>query len=76
MKGKDCKNTIDLFLIEKDGKSHYTLVKNFHRLVRSQITKSKDGKIFICKRCFWHFSKEELLDKQNEYCSNNKTAVV
>ena len=76
MKGKDCKNTIDLFLIFKDGKSHYTLIKNFHRLIKSQITKSKDGKIFICKRCFWHFTKEELLDKHIEYCSNNKTAVV
>ena len=76
MKGKDCKNTIDLFLIEKDGKSHYTLIKNFHRLVRSQKTGSNNGKLFICKRCFWHFSKEELLDKHIEYCLNNKTAVV
>ena len=76
MKGKDCKNTIDLFLIEKDGKSHYTLIKNFHRLIRSQKTGSNKKKLFICKRCFWHFSNEELLDKHIEYCSNNKTAVV
>ena len=76
MKGKDCKNTIDLFLIEKDGKSHYTLIKNFHRLVRSQKTGTNKKKLFICKRCFWHFSKEELLDKHIEYCLNNKTAVV
>ena len=76
IKNKDCKNTIDLFLIEKDGKSHYTLIKNFHRLIKSQKTRSHNGKLFICKRCFWHFSKEELLDKHLEYCSNNKTAVV
>ena len=76
IKNKDCKNTIDLFLIEEDGKSHYTLIKNFHRLFRSQKTGSNNGKLFICKRCFWHFSKEELLDKHLEYCSNNKTAVV
>ena len=73
---KDFKNTIDLFLIEEDGKSHYTLIKNFHRLIRSQKTGSNNGKLFICKRCFWHFSKEELLDKHIVYCSNNKTAVV
>ena len=48
MANRDCKNTIDLFLHEEDGKSHYTLIKNFHRLIRSQKTKSKDGKIFIC----------------------------
>ena len=33
---RDCKNTIDLFLYEEDGVSHYTLIKNFHRLIRSQ----------------------------------------
>ena len=76
IKNKDCKNTIDLFLIEEDGKSHYTLIKNFHRLIRSQKTGSNKKKLFICKRCFWHFSKEELLDKHIEYCSNNQIAVV
>ena len=59
-----------------NNKSHYTLVNNFHRLIRSQKTKSKDGKIFICKRCFSHFTKEELLDKHIKYCSNNATEVV
>ena len=76
IKNKDCKNTIDLFLIEKDGKSHYTLIKNFHRLIRSQITGTNNGKLFICKRCLSHFTKEELLDKHIEYCLNNKTAVA
>ena len=37
---RDCKNTIDLFLYEEDGTSHYTLIKNFHRLIRSQKTTS------------------------------------
>ena len=76
MANRDCKNTIDLFLHEEDGKSHYTLIKNFHRLIRSQKTKSKDGKIFICKRCFSHFTKEELLDKHINYCSINETTLV
>ena len=76
MAKKDCKNTIDLFLIKEDGKSHYTLVNNFHRLIRSQKTKSKDGKIFICKRCFCHYTKPELLDKHIKYCSNNKEAII
>ena len=55
---KDCKNTIDLFLYEEDDVSHYTLIKNFHRLIRSQKTTSHNGKIFICKRCFCHYTKE------------------
>ena len=73
---RDCKNTIDLFLYEEDGVSHYTLIKNFHRLVRSQKTVSSNGKIFICKRCFTHYTKEELLEKHIKYCSNNATSIV
>ena len=76
MSDRDCKNTIDLFLYEEDGKSHYSLIKNFHRLIKSQLTKSKDGKIFICKRCFNHFTKEELLEKHIKYCSNNQIVSV
>ena len=76
MAEKDCLNTIDLFLYEEDGVSHYTLIKNFHRLIKSQKTKSLNGKIFICKRCFMHFTKEELLQKHITYCSNNETVSV
>ena len=76
MAEKDCKNTIDLFFHEEDNISHYSLIKNFHRLIKSQLTKSKDGKIFICKRCFTHFTKEELLEKHIKYCSNNQTVAV
>ena len=65
---KDGKKTIDLFLYEKDGKFHYSLIKNFSRLVRSQITKRTNDKILICKRCFSHFTKPELLEKHMQYC--------
>ena len=76
MAERDCKNTIDLFLHEEDGVSHYSLIKNFHRLIKSQKTKSKDGEIFICKKCFTHYTKEELLEKHIKYCSNNQTVAV
>ena len=33
MADRDCLNTIDLFLYEEDGVSHYTLIKNFNRLI-------------------------------------------
>ena len=45
-------------------------------MVRPQITKDKTRKIFICKRCFYHFTKEDLLEKHISYCDNNETAVV
>ena len=76
MAEKDCINTIDLFLYEEDGVSHYSLIKNFNRLIKSQKTSSKNGKIFICKKCFTHYTKEELLKKHILYCSNNETVSV
>ena len=76
MAEKDCLNTIDLFLYEKDGVSHYSLIKNFTRLIKTQITSSKNGTIFICKKCFTHYTKEELLQKHITYCSNNETVAV
>ena len=76
MADRDCKNTIDLFLYEEDGISHYSLIKNFNRLINIQKTESKNGNIFICKKCFSHFTNEELLEKHIEYCSKNATAIV
>ena len=76
MAEKDCLNTIDLFLYEEDGFSHYSLIKNFTRLIKTQKTKSKNGTIFICKKCFTHYTKYELLQKHILCCSNNETVSV
>ena len=76
MAEKDCQNTIDLFSYEQDGKSHYSFIKNFNRLFRSQITSSKNGEVFICKKCFNHYTKDELLQNHISYCSNNETVSV
>ena len=76
MAEKDCQNTIDFFFYEQDGVSHYSLIKNFTRLVKSQITSSKNGTVFICKKCFTHYTKNELLQKHILYCSTNETVAV
>ena len=53
---KNCKNSIDLFLFEEDGKSHYTLIRNLNRLISKQLTKTRVvGGVHICKRCLCHF---------------------
>ena len=64
------------FFYEEDGVSHYSLIKNFTRLVKFQITSSKNGSVFICKKCFTHFTKYELLQKHITYCSTNETVYV
>ena len=76
MAQRNPQETIDLFLYEEDGKYHYSLIKSFSRLFRSQITSRTNGKIHICKRCFTHFSKEELFQKHILYCSTNESVAV
>ena len=76
MAEKDCLNTIDLFFYEQDGVSHYSLIKSFTRLVKSQINSSKNGSFYICKKCFTHFTRYELLQKHISYCSSNETVSV
>ena len=73
---RDPQKAIDLFLYEEDGRSHYSLIKNFSRLFRSQITSRTNEPIQICKRCFTHFTKEELLIEHIRYCSSNETVAV
>ena len=76
MAQRNPQETTDLFLYEEDGEHHYSLIKSFSRLFRSQITSRTNGKIYICKRCFTHFSKEELFQKHILYCSTNETVAV
>ena len=73
---RDPQKSIDLFLYEENGRCHYSLIKNFSRLFRSQITYRTNEPIQICKRYFNHFTKEELLQKHILYCSNNETVSV
>ena len=40
---KDCQKSIDLFLYSEDEKQHYSLIKNFTRLVRSQYTSHRSS---------------------------------
>ena len=75
MASRDPYKTIDLFLyspqVEEAGglrgealPPHYSLIKNFSRLFRSQITSRTNQPIHICKRCF------------TAYCLSNESAAV
>ena len=73
---KDCQKTIDLFLCSEDEKQHYSLIKNFSRLVRSQITSHTSSKVYICKKCLTHYTKQDFFEKHISYCGNNEIATV
>ncbi|KAF4518575.1 hypothetical protein B566_EDAN015733 [Ephemera danica] len=64
----------DLLIIQDAENTHYTFIKDFNRLVSSQVTK-RNGTVFVCKRCFTHFNEdEEKLIAHRELCSQ-KDAV-
>ena len=68
--------SIDLFLYEENGKCHYSLIKNFSRLFRSQITSRTNEPLHICKRCFSGFTKDTLLQNHIFYCSSKDSVCV
>ena len=73
---KDCQKSIDLFLFSDGKKQHYSLIKNYSRLVSSQYTSYKSGKKYFCKKCLTCYTKEECLEKHLVYCANNEKAAV
>ena len=65
--GEEKEFHVDLLLLKKEFKSHFVLVKNFSRLVSSQI--SRDGhERFFCKRCLNSFPRVESLTKHRAMC--------
>ena len=60
------KDVLNLLLIERDGKSHYVLIKDFSRLMFNK-TKDRNKKHF-CERCFQNFSSDEILMRHKKDC--------
>ena len=73
---RDSQKSIDLFLYEENGKYHYSLIKNFSPLFRSQITSRTNEPLHICKRCFSGFTKDTLLQNHIFYCSSKDSVYV
>ena len=67
---KDPQIAIDLLLITNEEKQHYCWIKNFSRLVRSQVTKTKQ-KIYFCKSCLNYFYSPEMLNDHLPKCNGN-----
>ena len=66
----DPQNAIDLLLITSEEKQHYCWIKNFSRLVKSQVTKTKQ-KVYFCKSCLKYFYSTEMLDDHLPKCNGN-----
>ena len=65
---------INLLLIEKAGKFHYTWIKNLNRLLYDQ-NKHREQKHF-CERCLHGYKREDLLEAHRPECKGiGQTAV-
>ncbi len=58
----------DLLYLTEGENSHYCLITNFNKLIRSQLSKH-EHRIFVCKRCFASFPTSDRLDEHKKYCS-------
>lgn len=62
-----------MLYIENNSNSHYCWIKNFSRLVKSQITKHKES-IWFCDGCLVNFIYEAQLKRHQEHdCNKVKT---
>ena len=60
-----------MLYISEEVKTHYCLIKDFNKLVGSQVSKHKE-RVFTCRRCLNPFPKEESLKAHMEYCYTNE----
>ena len=74
--GEEKEFHVDLLLLVENFKSHYCLVKNFSRLVSSQVAFSNKRERFFCKRCLNSFISEESLGKHKVICGEFKEAEI
>ena len=58
---------VNLLLYQEEGKSHYVLIKDLSRLVRSQYSKCH-GQHFFCPYCLHGCTSQKILDKHMERC--------
>ena len=62
---KECH--VDLLLLKKEFNSHFVLVKNFSRLLSSQVVRNGHER-FFCKSCLNSFRRVEKLEEHKKIC--------
>ena len=70
-KHTDRLHKIKLLLMSEEEKTHYCLIKDFSRLVSSQVNNHK-GKVYICERCINPFKTEQALKEHEKHCTNEE----
>lgn len=71
----DAPHHADLLYLNQSDISHYVLIKNFSRLLSSQISHHAH-QMFFCKRCLHPCSSQDVLSKHLKCCLNHKAQAV
>ena len=58
---------VDPLLFECNGIQHYTTIRNFSRLLSSQIS-NREHTVYCCKQCMHAYKTQELLDVRTTDC--------
>ena len=66
-----------MLLISNEEKSHYVFIKDFNRLMYSEIKTKNQHKKHFCMSCLQNFTTKEILNNHRERClSINETQAV
>ena len=68
-------HNIDLLFITNEEIKHYCLIKDFSKLVSSQISKH-NGAVYTCRKCVNPFPEEKSLKAHEEYCKTNECVKI
>ena len=74
---KSNEQELNVLLISNEEKSHYVFIKDFNRLMYSQIKTKNVHKKHFCMSCLQNFTTKETLNNHKEQCvSINDTQTV
>ena len=66
---------MNLLMITGDHSGHYCLIKNMSRLFRTHKSSHKSAQ-FFCDLCLNGFSRKDILEKHQKYCSQIEPQAV
>ena len=74
---KSNEQVLNALLISNDGKSHYVYIKDFNRLMYSEVKTKNVHKKNFCMSCLKSFTTMEILNNHRERCLlSNETQAV
>ena len=62
------KQVLNVLLISNEEKSHYVFIKDFNRLMYSEVKTKNQHKKHFCMSCLQNFTTKEILNNHRERC--------